>query len=69
VIKSRKRRWVGHVAHTGEMRNVTRILVAKPEVMRPVGRPRCARRDNNRMAQDRDQWQDLVIMKMNLWVP
>jgi hypothetical protein len=66
----------------GEMRNATRILVGKPEV-RPVGRPRCARRDNIRMDlkeigwehvdwmhldQDRDQWQALVITKMNLCV-
>jgi hypothetical protein len=53
----------------GEMRNETRILVGKPEVMRPVGRPRYARRDNIRMDQDRDQWQALVIMIMNFWVP
>jgi hypothetical protein len=30
VIKSRKR-WVGHVAHVGEMGNVYNILVGKSE--------------------------------------
>jgi hypothetical protein len=62
-------RWVGHVAHMGEMRNVTRILVGKTEVMRPVGRLRCAWRYNIKMDQDRDQWQALVIMTVNFWVP
>jgi hypothetical protein len=30
-IKSRRMRWAGHVARTGEGRNVYRILVRKPE--------------------------------------
>jgi hypothetical protein len=30
-IKSRKMRWVGHVARMGEGRNVYRVLVGKPE--------------------------------------
>jgi hypothetical protein len=34
-------RWAGHVAQMGEKRNAYRILVAKPEVKRPLGRPRC----------------------------
>jgi hypothetical protein len=33
-------RCVGHVACTGEMRNVHKILVGKPERKRPLGRPR-----------------------------
>jgi hypothetical protein len=39
-IKSRKMTWAGHVARTGEERNVSRVLVGKPEGKRPLGRPR-----------------------------
>jgi hypothetical protein len=49
----------------GEQRNSYRILVGKPEVKGPLGRPRCRWEDNIRMdlreiglsdlAQDRDQ--------------
>jgi hypothetical protein len=39
VIKSRRMRWVGHVARMEEMRNAY-ILVGKPEGKRPLGRPR-----------------------------
>jgi hypothetical protein len=31
VIKSRKMRWAGHVAHMGEMRNAYKVLVGKLE--------------------------------------
>jgi hypothetical protein len=31
MIKSRRMRWVGHVARMGEKRNVYRLLVGKPE--------------------------------------
>jgi hypothetical protein len=31
IIKSRRMRWVGHVAWKGEKRNVYRLLVGKPE--------------------------------------
>ena len=40
VIKSRRMRWVGHVARTGERRGVYRVLVGKPEGMRQLGRTR-----------------------------
>jgi hypothetical protein len=40
MIKSRRMRWAGHVARMGEKRNAYRILVGKPEEMRPLGRPR-----------------------------
>jgi len=33
-------RLAGHVAHTGETRGVYRILVAKSEGKRPLGKPR-----------------------------
>jgi hypothetical protein len=39
-IKSRRRKWKGHVACMGEGRNVYRVLVGKPEGKRPLERPR-----------------------------
>jgi hypothetical protein len=39
-IRSRRMNWVGHVARTGEGRNVYRVLVGNPEGKRPLGRPR-----------------------------
>jgi len=41
VIKSKRMRWAGHVAHMGEEGGVYRVLVGKPEGRRPMGRPRC----------------------------
>jgi hypothetical protein len=40
VIKSRRMRWAECVARMGEGRGVYRILVRRPEVKRPLGRPR-----------------------------
>jgi hypothetical protein len=45
VIKSKRLRWVGHVAHMGEERGVYRVLVGKPEGKRPLG-TRCRWEDN-----------------------
>jgi hypothetical protein len=80
VIKSRRLRWVGHVACMGEGRGVYRVLVGKPEGKRPLGRPRHRWEDNIReigingakwiwLAQGRLQWQAFVSMVMNLQVP
>jgi hypothetical protein len=49
VIKSRRMRWVGNVARMGEGRCVYSVLVGKPEVKRPLGRPRHRWEDNIRM--------------------
>jgi hypothetical protein len=38
--KSRRMRWVGHVACMGEGRNVYRVTIGKPEGRRPLERPR-----------------------------
>jgi len=40
MIKSRRMRWAGHVAHMGERRGVYRVLVGKPDGKRPPRRPR-----------------------------
>jgi hypothetical protein len=84
IIKSRRMRWAGHVARMEEKRNVYRLLVGKPEGMRPLGRPRRRWIDNIKMdllgigvnavdwiglAQDRYRWRALVNPVMNLRVP
>jgi hypothetical protein len=40
MIKSRWVRWAGHVARMGEVRDIYRVLVGRPEAKRPLGRPR-----------------------------
>jgi len=60
VIKSRRMRWVGHVARMGEERGVYRVLVGKPEGMRPLGRPRRRWMDNIRM--------DFQEVDVGIWI-
>jgi len=47
VIKSMRMRWAGNAARMGDMRNVFKVLVGKPEGKRPFVRNR--RRRNIRM--------------------
>jgi len=76
--KSRRMKWVGHVARIGVRRGVYRVWVGKPEGKRP--KLKCE--DNIKMvlqevgcgatawidlAQDRDRWRALGVM--NLRVP
>jgi hypothetical protein len=49
VIKSRRMRWAGHVACTGEIRSACRVLVRKPEGKRTLGRSRRRWEDNIKM--------------------
>jgi hypothetical protein len=82
-IKSRRMRWVGHVARMGEERKVYKVLVGKPEGKRPIGRPRRRWEDEirmdireiglggvdwSRLAQDRERWRAVVSAVMNLRV-
>jgi hypothetical protein len=49
MIKSRRMRDLGHVAHMGEMKNAYQLLVRKPECKRPLGRPGYRWESNIRM--------------------
>jgi len=49
VIKSRRMRWVGHVARMEQRRGIYRVLVGKPEGKRPLGRPGHRWEDNIKM--------------------
>ena len=68
----------------GERRGLYRVLVGKPEGKRQLGRPKIRWKDNIKMdlqevgcgcmdwielAQDRNMWQILVTVAMNLRVP
>jgi hypothetical protein len=84
VVKSRRMKWVGHVACMGEETRVHRLLVGKPEGKRPMGRPRHRweekiKRDLQEvgggcgnwieLAQDRNRWWALVSTVKNLRIP
>ena len=84
VVKSRRMRWVGHVARMGEDRGVHRVLVGKTEGKRSLGRPIHRWKDNIKMdlqevgggrgdwmelAQDRDSCRALVGTVRDFRVP
>jgi hypothetical protein len=83
-MKSRRMRWVGHIARVGKLRNAYKIFVGKYEGKRSLGKPRRIWEDNIRMglkeigwedvdwmhvAEDRDRWRAVVNTVMNLRVP
>jgi hypothetical protein len=76
-------RWAGYVARMEEERNEYRVVMGKPVVKRPLGRPRRTWEDGIRkdlrdigwgsvdwiqLAQVRDRWRALVNTVMNLLV-
>jgi hypothetical protein len=48
-VKSRRIRWVGHMALIGKERKLYKVLVGKSEGKRPLGRPRRRWEDRIRM--------------------
>jgi hypothetical protein len=84
AFKSRRMRWVEHVAHTEDGRGAYRILVGIPAGKKPLGMPKHRWEDNIKMelndvgwggmdwidlAQDRDRWWAVMKAVMNLRVP
>jgi hypothetical protein len=82
-MRSRRKRWAGHVARTGEGRNVYRILVGKPTerdqlkvqgvdgrlgTKWTLGRLVGGGVERIHLAQDRDRWRAVVNAVMNLRV-
>jgi len=74
-------RWARHLARMGDRRGVYRVLVGKPEVKRPLERPRrrwedsikidlqevgCGSMDWIELDNDRDRWRALVNAVINL---
>jgi hypothetical protein len=60
VIKARGMRWAGHVARMGKVRGAYNILVGRPEVRRPLGRPRRRWENNIKM--------DLREIGFGMWI-
>jgi hypothetical protein len=56
MIKSKRLRWAGYVAHMEESRGVYRILMRKPERRRSLGRPRRTWEDNIKMDTRKVEW-------------
>jgi hypothetical protein len=50
-------RWAAHVASMGERRGKNSVLVGKPEVKRPLGRPRRRWEDNIKI----EKWDGLIL--------
>jgi hypothetical protein len=57
VIKSRRMRWAGRVARMGHRRGACRVLVGRPHVQRPRGRPRRSWEDNIKMNLQEEGWE------------
>jgi hypothetical protein len=83
MIKPRGMRWARHVAYMGVGRGAYRILVGRRDRRRSLGRPRHRWEDNIKtdpqevglsgmdwieLAEDRDRWQALANVVMNIQV-
>ena len=84
MIKSRRLRWAGHVAKMEEGRRAFKILTGTPVGNILLEKPKRRWKDNIRvnlkeigihmrnwvdLAQNRDNWRDLVNAALNLRVP
>ena len=84
MIKLRRKRWAGHVAHVGESRGAYRVLVGKMEGKGPLGAPTDRQEGNIKMDHQEvgwgvwtgsmwlrigSRWWALVNAVMNLQVP
>jgi hypothetical protein len=84
MVKSKRMRFVGHVARRSKEKNAYKLLVRKPEGKSLLGRPRLTWVCNIKMdlgevgwddvdwiglAQDRNRWRALVNSVLNLQVP
>ena len=65
MIKSRRMRCAGHVAHMRDRRGVYRVLVGKPEGKRPLGRP--SRRWHDNIKMDLRKW-DMRVWTGLIWL-
>jgi hypothetical protein len=61
VIKSRRMRWVGHVAHVGDRRGAYRVLVGRLEGKRPLQRLRHGWDENIKMDIQEVGWSGMDI--------
>jgi hypothetical protein len=55
--------WTGHVTHMGEMRNLYKTLVRKPETKRPLGRTRHRWEDNTENKVER-VWTEFIWLRV-----
>jgi hypothetical protein len=84
INESRRMKSAGHVAQMGSKKSAYSVLVRIPEGKRPLGIPNHVWEDNIKLdlreigcgdidwislAQDRNQWKDLVNMVKDLRVP
>uniref|UniRef100_A0A1B6HHE4 Endonuclease-reverse transcriptase n=1 Tax=Homalodisca liturata TaxID=320908 RepID=A0A1B6HHE4_9HEMI len=71
LIRSKRMRWMGHVARRGKDKMIKKVWRGEPEGVRPLGRPRMRWRDQVEkdlrtigatleVAQDRGSWRDIV---------
>jgi hypothetical protein len=63
-MKSRRIRWAGHVARTGENRGVYSVLVGKREGRKPLGRPRLRWEDNIKMDLQEVRWTGSIWLRI-----
>jgi hypothetical protein len=62
VIKSRRMRWAVRVTSVGETRGAYKVLVGKPEEMRPIGRPRLKWEGNMKMELQEVGWGECTAL-------